>query len=122
MDFLRGMGGIFASGIVRLLVVGGTLVLVYLFIVRPVLDTTKDAFHTAARQQRQQQRAQAHQQARLQRSIRRQVGHTTRQAQRQVTHVFHTSSLRKQEKLLHCIQRSAGDVNRMQACGRRYSS
>jgi hypothetical protein len=41
--------------------------------------------------------------------------------QRQINGVLHGSGLRKQERLLHCIQRAAGDVNRMQACSRKFS-
>jgi len=128
MEFLENIAGMFTSGLVRILVVVVTLGGVYLLIVKPVLKTTSDVAHTQARAQAQQQRAEARQQAALQRGIQRQVRQATRGVGQQVrsitrstTHVFHTSDLRQQRKLLNCIQRAAPDTSRIEACSRRYS-
>src|SRR5260370_33126532 len=47
MDILRNLFGNVTSGLIRLAVTGGILFLAYLFIVKPVLDTTNEAFHSS---------------------------------------------------------------------------
>ena len=46
MDILRNLFGNVTSGIIRLAVAAGILFCAYLFIVKPVLDTTDEAFHS----------------------------------------------------------------------------
>jgi hypothetical protein len=112
MDFLKSLGGIFASGIVRLMVVAGTLVLVYLLFVRPALDTANEAIDKFNVPDTSNA---------VQRSIQRQIRQTNRQVRRQVNRSFNqTPGVRNQQRLLRCVQRAHGNVNRIQACSRRF--
>jgi hypothetical protein len=112
MDFLRGLGTIFASGVVRLLVVAGTMLLAYLLFVRPALDTADKAFEQFKVPDNSNQ---------IQRSIQRSIRRTNRQVQRQVNRSFkQTPRVRGQQRLLRCVQRAHGNVARIQACGRRF--
>jgi predicted PurR-regulated permease PerM len=112
MDFLRSIGGIFASGIVRLLVIAGTLLLIYLLFVRPALDTANEAINKFNVPDSSNA---------IQRQIQRQIRQTNRQVRRQVNRSFkQTPSVRSQQKLLRCVQRANGKVKRIQACGRRF--
>jgi F0F1-type ATP synthase membrane subunit b/b' len=116
MDILRNLFGNVTSGIIRLAVAVGVLAAVYLFIVKPVMDTTENvsktindtsnrAFETA---NRSFERAFGpHSQA--QRAL--------RQAKRQVHHAAPHSNA---DKLLRCVQAAAGNVDRMQRCTVRY--
>jgi hypothetical protein len=114
MDFFRGVAEMFTSSILRLLVAAGTLALVYFLIVKPVLHTTEDAINKANRPSTVHSRQ-------IQRSISRDIRHTSRQVRHQINQTLRGAGVPRQEKLLHCIQRAAGDVNRMQACSRRFS-
>jgi hypothetical protein len=112
MDFLRGIGTIFASGIVRLLVVAGTLLLVYLLFVRPALDTADKAFQQFNVPDNSNQ---------IQRSIQRSIRQTNRQVQRQINRSFNqTPRVHGQQRLLRCLRRAHENVARIQACGRRF--
>ncbi len=46
MDLLRNLFGNLTSGIIRLAVTAGILFLVYLFLLKPVLDTTTEVIHS----------------------------------------------------------------------------
>ena len=102
----------FASGIVRLLVVAGTMVLAYLLFVRPILDTTNEAINQFNVPDTSNQ---------IQHSIQRSIRQTNRQVQRQVNRSFNqTPGVQSQQKLLRCVQRAHGNVTRIQACSRRF--
>src|ERR1044072_204046 len=47
MDLLRNLFGSLTSGIIRLAVTAGVLLLCYLFIVKPALDTTNEAIKSS---------------------------------------------------------------------------
>ena len=47
MDILRNLFGNLTSGIIRLAVTAGILFCAYLFIVKPVLHTSEEAFHSS---------------------------------------------------------------------------
>jgi len=104
VDLLRNLFGNVTSGIIRLAVAAGILFLVYLFIVKPVLDTTTDAIHSTGLDK---------------------VGDSlegvSREIKREVRHSFQSSNPGAQRKrLLHCVQRANGNVHRIEACTRRF--
>jgi hypothetical protein len=87
--------GSFISPLIKLAVTVGTLAAVYLFIVKPVLDTTNETIDKFN--------------APIQRSVELStdsVSDVVRQTQ--------------QQRLLACVQRAAGEVDRLQACQRRF--
>jgi hypothetical protein len=105
VDLLRNLFGNLTSGIIRLAVTGGVLFLCYLFIVKPVLKTTDDAIHETGFDQ-----------------IGKSIEGVSRQIKRQVHRSFEVTKQRgaNPQKLVHCIQRASGDVQRIQRCTRRF--
>jgi uncharacterized Fe-S cluster-containing protein len=101
MDILRNLFGSVTSGIVRLAVTAGVLLLVYLFIVKPVLKTTNDAIKSTGIN-----------------DIGKTINSVNRQVQRQIRHSFKATRINggNPQRLIHCIQRAAGDVHRIQRC------
>jgi hypothetical protein len=103
VDFVRNLFGSLASGIIRLAVTAGILFCVYLFIVKPVLDTTSDAIHRSGLDQ---------------------VGKTmesvNRQVQRQIRHSLKATQGGRQDRLIRCIKRANHDVTKIQRCTRRF--
>ena len=115
MDVLRNLFGNLTAGIIRLVVAVGILAAAYLFIVRPVLDTTNNAIDSANRSFGEG-------------GISRQIQRSIDQANRHVQHAVNRSlrqtqaapNQRRQTRLLRCVQRAHGNVNRMQRCARRF--
>jgi hypothetical protein len=111
MDFLRGIGTIFASGIVRLLVVAGTMLLAYLLFVRPALDTTNEAIKQfnvqPAIRQANRQIQQAVQKANAPQHVPGQV---------QITRTLHGLTPHKARVLTRCIQTASGNPTRINRC------
>ena len=104
MDLLRNLFGNVTSGIIRLAVAAGILFLVYLFIVKPVLNTTTDVIHSTGLDK---------------------VGDSlegvSREIKREVRHSFQSSSPGAQRKrLVRCVQRADGNVHRIEACTQRF--
>jgi hypothetical protein len=113
VDILRNIFGTLSSGVIRLLVSVGILAAAYFFIVKPVLHSADNAIDGANK------------------SFEKSFGtHNTdltdisgtiedvnRQMQRQIRKSFHVA---KQEgnpkRLVKCIKRSHGDVQRIQRC------
>ena len=116
MDILRNLFGSLTSGIIRLAVAVGILAAAYFFIVKPVLKTTDNAIKTSNET--------------IQRSlggsglndIGKTIDSVNRQVQRQIRQSFKTTKRRgaNPRRLVHCIQRAAGDVHRIQRCTRRF--
>ena len=106
---LRNLFGNLTSGIIRLAVVAGILALSYLFIVKPILDTTNDAFDKAFKSTGFDE-------------IGKTIEGVNKQIQKEVRQSFRTTRKRdgNPQKLVHCIQRANGDVNRIQRCTRRF--
>ena len=104
MDLLRNLFGNVTSGIIRLAVTAGVLFLCYLFIVKPVLETTNDAIKSSGLD-------------RIGKSL---EGIGT-QVKREVHRSFEaTRPGNRRQKLVHCVQRANGDVHRIQRCTRRF--
>jgi hypothetical protein len=115
MDLLRNLFGNLTSGIIRLAVTAGILFLAYLFIVKPVLKTTSDAIKTSNET--------------IQKSLGvnglDDIGGTIKsvnvQIQRQIRESFKTAKhTGNPKRLIRCIKRSNGDVDRIQRCTRKF--
>jgi predicted PurR-regulated permease PerM len=115
MDILRNLFGSVTSGIIRLLVTVGILAAAYIFIVKPVLDTTDHAFDTVH---------EAMQESGINdigKSIEDANRRVQRQIQRQVRHSFQVSQQTgTTQQLVKCIQRSHRDVHRIHRCTIKY--
>jgi predicted PurR-regulated permease PerM len=128
VDFLKSLFGMLTSSVLRLAVSVGILAAAYFFIVRPVLDTTKDAIESANgfNSTLNANIQQSVQQSNVNPSVAKQVQRSIRQANRQVQRQLNrdlnrtASSQRRQRRLLHCVQHANGNVNRIQRCTRRY--
>jgi hypothetical protein len=104
MDLLRNLFGNVTSGIIRLAVTAGILFLAYLFIVKPVLKTTNDAIHESGFDQ-----------------IGKSIEGVSKQIKREVHRSFEvTGSAARKQKLVRCIQRANGNVQRIERCTRRF--
>jgi hypothetical protein len=104
MDLLRNLFGNVTSGIIRLAVTAGVLALCYLFIVKPVLNTTNEAFKSTGLDQ-----------------IGKSLEGMSTQIKREVHHSFEvTKPGHRRQKLVHCVQRANGNVKRIERCTRRF--
>jgi hypothetical protein len=104
MDLLRNLFGNVTSGIIRLAVTAGILFLAYLFIVKPVLDTTNEAIHSSGLDK-----------------IGKSLEGMSKEIKGQVHRSFEASSPGGQRKrLTHCIHRANGNVHRIERCTRRF--
>jgi len=104
MDLLRNLFGNVTSGIIRLAVTAGILFLVYLFILKPVLDTTTDVVHSTGLDQ-----------------IGKSLEGMSTEIKREVHRSFEvTNPGGQRKKLVHCIQRAEGNVHRIERCTRRF--
>jgi hypothetical protein len=105
MDILRNLFGNITSGIIRLAVAAGILFCAYLFIVKPVLNTTEEVFHSSGLDQ---------------------VGKTldtvSIQVQRQIRHSFKVTKAQggNPQRLINCIKRAHQDVHKIERCTRRF--
>jgi F0F1-type ATP synthase membrane subunit b/b' len=122
MDILRNLFGSVTSGIIRLLVTVGILGAAYLFIVKPVLDTTENVSDTvnnsieSANKSFEQSFGPHSETSKALRNANKQV-------QIQITRTFHQvkqSTGGDPQKLIRCIQHAAGDVHRIQHCTIKY--
>ncbi len=118
MDILRNLFGNVTSGIIRLLVTVGILAAAYFFIVKPVLSTTDNAINSANKS--------------FEKSfgtpldlgdIDKTIENANKQVQIQIQRSFRTAKKKGKgdpQKLIRCIQRAHGNVNRIQRCTVRY--
>lgn len=104
MDLLRNLFGNVTSGIVRLAVFAGMLLLLYLLIVKPVLNKADEAFHSTG----------------LDRIGESMEGVST-EIKREVHRTFEGASPGGQRKrLVRCVQRAEGNAHRIERCTRRF--
>ena len=105
MDILRNLFGNVTSGLVRLAVAAGILFCAYLFIVKPVLDTTETAFKESGINE-----------------IGKSLQSLGPQIERQVKHSFRVTKRQggNPQRLLECVQRAHQDVARIERCTRRF--
>jgi hypothetical protein len=118
----------FTSSVLRLAVGVGVLAAAYLFIVKPVLDTTDKALETAGGFNQtlnaniQQSVQQSNVNPNVGRQIRRSIRRANHQIQRQLNRDLNrtASNRRRQRHLLRCVQHANGNVSRIQRCARRF--
>jgi hypothetical protein len=93
------------SGIIRLAVAAGVLFLCYLFIVKPVLNKTDEAFHSTGLDQ-----------------IGKSIEGVSKEVRREVHRSFETTKRHgaTPNKLVHCIKHANGDVRHIERCTRRF--
>jgi len=105
MDILRNLFGNVTSGIIRLAVAGGILFLAYLFIVKPVLDTTNEAIKASGLNQ-----------------ISKSLQDLGPQIERQVKHSFKLTKAHggNPQKLIKCVKRADQNVAKIERCTRRF--
>jgi len=128
VDFVRSLFGMLTSSVLRLAVAVGIIAASYLFIVRPVLDTTNKAIESAnisngsLNSNIQQSIRQSNVSPNIGRQIRRSIRRTNRQVQRQLNRSLHRTAPNqaRQTRLLHCVQHAHGNVKRIQRCARRF--
>ncbi len=114
MDVLRNLFGNLSAGIIRLLVTVGILAAVYLFIVKPTLDTTENIGRET------NQSIQKSFQDNGLDDISSQIEDVNRQVQIEIKKSVRTSKPQKANKLIDCIQRANQNVNKIQRCSVRF--
>jgi hypothetical protein len=97
--------GNLTSGIIRLAVAAGILFCAYLFIVKPVLDTTTDAIHSSGLDQ-----------------IGKTLNTVSVQVQREIRRSFKATRAQggNPQKLIKCVKRAKQDVEKIERCTRRF--
>ena len=104
MDLLRNLFGNLTSGIIRLAVFAGMLLLLYLLIIKPVLKTTTDAIHSTGLDQ-----------------IGKSMEGVSKEIKREVHRTFEVASPGGQrKKLVRCVQRAEGNAHKIERCTRRF--
>ena len=110
MELLSNLFGSLASGLIRLAVAVGIIAATYFFLVKPVLHTTDNAINRSF---------DAGRAGRIRRQIDHAIDSANGQVRRQVQALVPPVEDRRRprlERLLRCVQRANGNVNRMQAC------
>jgi hypothetical protein len=104
VDLLRNLFGNVTSGIIRLAVTGGVLFLCYLFLVKPVLETTDEIIKTTGFD-----------------PISKSLDGVGDEIKQQVNQSLRTTKRRGQRRrLIACVQRANGNVVRIERCTRRF--
>ena len=105
MDILRNLFGNLTNGIIRLAVAAGILFCAYLFIVKPVLNTTEEAFHSSGLDQ-----------------IGKTLNTVNVQVQRQIRHSFKLTKAQggNPQRLIHCVKHAHQDIEKIERCTRRF--
>jgi hypothetical protein len=128
MDVLRNLFGNFTATVFRLALIAGTLALIYVFAIRPVLDTTEDistrAFDSSNQFSNSIQRSVQQSINQTNRQIREQLRQSQAQAlptQTQVTRTVRGLTPGQARRLNRCVQRAAGRLPAFNACFDRFS-
>jgi hypothetical protein len=105
VDILRNLFGNLTAGIIRLAVAAGILFCAYLFIVKPVLHTTEDAFHSSGLDQ-----------------IGKTLNTVNVQVQREIRRSLKVTKAHggNPQRLIHCIKRADQNVEKIERCTRRF--
>jgi hypothetical protein len=105
MDILRNLFGNVTNGIIRLAVAAGILFCAYLFILKPVLDTTTDAIHSTGLDQ-----------------IGKTLNTVNIQVQREIRRSFKVTKAQgdNPQRLIKCIKKAKQDVGKIERCTRRF--
>jgi uncharacterized Fe-S cluster-containing protein len=106
---------VLTGGVVRLLVTVGVLAAAYFFIVKPVLNTAGDAIENTNKTIRESFKDTGLD------DIGKTMNSVNIQVEKQIRHSFHTAKKDgNPQKLIHCIQRAHGNVERIQRCTHRF--
>jgi hypothetical protein len=105
MDILRNLFGNVTNGIIRLAVAAGILFCAYLFIVKPVLNTTEEAFHSSGLDQ-----------------IGKTLNTVNVQVQREIRRSFKVTKAEggSPKHLIRCIKHADQDIDKIERCTRRF--
>jgi hypothetical protein len=105
MDILRNLFGNVTNGIIRLAVSAGILFCAYLFIVKPVLNTTEEAFHSSGLDQ-----------------IGKTLNTVNVQVQREIRRSFKVTKAQggNTKHLIQCVKHADQDVHKIERCTRRF--
>jgi predicted PurR-regulated permease PerM len=115
MELLRNLFGNVTSGIIRLAVAVGVIAAVGFFIVKPVLNTTDNAFDSVNETLRESGINE------VSKTIDVTSRHVQRQIQRQINHSFRVSQQNgNSEKLVRCIKRAQPNVKQIERCTVKY--
>ena len=124
MDFLTNFFGNLTNGMIRLAVAVGILVAVYFFILKPILSTTEHTVDTTNHAIENGFDSSTFDTKAIEDQVNKAIEDVDKGAQIQVERSFHVTktngSPKKQQKLLHCVQRSNGNVHRMERCAKRF--
>ncbi len=124
MEFLTNLFGNLTSGIIRLGVTVGILAAVYFFIVKPVLHTTEHTVDTTNKAFERSFNSAIFNSKAIEESVNKSIEDANKQVQVQVERSFHATKVqggpKKQEKLLHCVQRANENIHRIERCANRY--
>jgi hypothetical protein len=124
MEFLTNLFGNLTSGIIRLAVTVGILAAVYFFIVKPILHTTEHTVDTTNKAVENSFHEAAVNREAIEANVNKTIEDVNKQVQAEVERSFRASKaqggLKKQERLLHCVQRAHGNIHRIERCSRRY--
>ena|ERR1700709_1744339 len=113
MDILRNLFGSLTSGVIRLLVAVGILAAAYFFIVKPVLKTTDNAINSANQSFEKSFGVHGVDITDISGTI----DDVNLKVQREIRRSFHTAKKEGNPKrLVRCIKRPHGDVQRIQRC------
>jgi type III secretory pathway component EscR len=113
MDILRNLFGSLTSGVIRLLVAVGILAAAYFFIVKPVLKTTDNAINSANQSFEKSFGVHGVDITDISGTI----DDVNRKVEREIRRSFHTAKKEGNPKrLIRCIKRSHGDVQKIQHC------
>lgn len=119
---LSSLVGSLTSGIIRLAITAATLLLVYFLILKPILQTTENVSKGFANDASVQKALESvnktfdgeHLES-VQRQIETQIRKITSDSGQS------KSETRRSQRLLRCVQKSAGNVDRMQRCAERFA-
>ena len=108
MEILRNLFGNLTNGIIRLAVGAGLLFCVYLFLLKPVLDTTNNAIEKSGFNE-------------IGKSLQELQG-LGPQIQREVKHSFRVTKIQggNPQRLLECVKRAHQDIDKIERCTRRF--
>lgn len=118
---LANLFGNLTSGIIRLAVTAATIVLVYLFILKPILETTENVSGSISSNTDVQKAIDSVNEAfgeQGSQSIKRQIEMQLKGVKN--TSATNTPEMRKAQRMLKCVQKANGDVNKMQRCAERF--
>ena len=116
MDVLKGLFGSITSSILQLLVIAGTLALVYVFAIKPALDTTIEVSEQFSGGRDNGSRS-------VEQTIQQQIRSVNQSVQRQVNRSFQQTTRpggTDPQALLRCVKRADQSARKLQACARRF--